>query len=108
VDWSSETKKKWDKSRETLIKTIESETKKYARMFKKYKGENYQSARTELQAAGFTNIKIYVLDDLVNGWWTKDGEVEKVSVNGITDFNVATNFSKDAEIVITYHTFPAP
>lgn len=71
------------------------------------KGEDYQDVMTLFQIAGFTNIELKVLDDLVTGWLTKDGEVEKVSINGVTSFNVISKYPSDAKIVITYHSFPS-
>ena len=72
----------------------------------KLEAKDYRGVMTELQAAGFTNIETETLNDLILGWLTKDGEVEKVSVNGNTNFNADNKFPKDAKIVITYHTFP--
>ena len=71
-----------------------------------FKGKNYENVVTQLQKASFTNIKTEPLDDLVTGLLTKDGEVEKVEINGTTVFSANTSFLKDAKIVITYHTFP--
>ena len=70
-------------------------------------GEDYQDVMTLLQVAGFTNIEVEVLDDLITGWITKDGEVEKVSINGVTSFSANSKFPFDSKIVITYHTFPS-
>jgi DNA-directed RNA polymerase subunit RPC12/RpoP len=103
----SDTEGKWDDIRSTLLETIENKTKApIPKPSKEYKGDNYQEVMTELRAAGFSNIKTSKLGDLIKGWLTKDGDVEKVSVNGKTDFEADTKFPKDAEIVITYHTFP--
>lgn len=71
------------------------------------KGEDYKDVMTLLQVAGFTNIEVNVLDDLITGWLTKDGEVEKVSINGATSFSASSKYPHDAKIVITYHTFPS-
>lgn len=71
-----------------------------------FEGENYQDVLTELQQAGFTNIETDVLDDLVFGWLTKDGDVESVSVDGNEDYSADVWYPNDVEIVITYHTFP--
>ncbi len=60
----------------------------------------------EFESSGFTNIKLEKLDDLVTGWLTKDGEVESVSVDGDTGYSADTWYPADAEVVITYHTFP--
>jgi hypothetical protein len=72
----------------------------------KLAGQNYQTVLSELQTMGFTNVTTKVLDDLVTGWLTKDGEVEQVNINGKTKFSANSSFPKDAEIVVTYHTFP--
>jgi hypothetical protein len=69
-------------------------------------GENYQTVILELEEAGFTNIETEVLDDLITGWLTKDGEIEQVEINGDTEFSANDSFQKDSQIVITYHTFP--
>ncbi len=71
-----------------------------------FKGDDYQDVKTRLQDAGFTSIETTAIPDLITGWLTKDGEVEEVSVNGETDFGAGSEFSKDATIVIRYHTFP--
>lgn len=69
-------------------------------------GENYQTVISELETIGFTNIETQVLDDLITGWLTKDGEVKQVEINGKTEFSANTSFPKNAKIVITYHTLP--
>lgn len=71
-----------------------------------FKGKNYENVVTQLQKSGFTNIKTETLDDLVTGWLKKDGEVEGVKIDDKTNFGSDTKFSKEAEIIITYHTFP--
>ena len=73
---------------------------------KNYKGANYQEVVSELQGAGFTNVQTEVLDDLVTGWLTKDGEVEQVSVDGDTTFSTDSKYSADVKIIVTYHTYP--
>jgi hypothetical protein len=69
------------------------------------KGKNYQDVITRLKAAGFTNIRTEIVDDLVTGWLVKDGEVERVSANGRANFDSGSRFPIDAKIVVTYHTF---
>ncbi|ANU26282.1 DUF4839 domain-containing protein [Planococcus versutus] len=68
-------------------------------------GENYESVISELEEIGFTNIETKILDDLITGWLTKDGEIEKVDIDGKTEFSAQDDFQKDSKIVITYHTF---
>lgn len=69
-------------------------------------GENYETVISELKQTGFTNIETKVLDDLITGWLTKDGETEEVEINGNKDFSANDSFQKDSKIVVTYHTFP--
>ena len=71
-----------------------------------FEGENYKDVVKILEDAGYTNVKTEVIDDLVTGWLTKEDSVERVSIDGHTDFNKGDKFAKDAEIVVTYHTFP--
>lgn len=70
-------------------------------------GENYETVITDLKATGFTDIETKVLDDLITGWLTKDGEIEQVEIDGKAEFNAEDTFQKDSKIIITYHTFPA-
>lgn len=66
------------------------------------KYEDYKDIEKLFENAGFTNITTEILYDIVWGW-TAEGEVDKVSINGKTDFIKGEIFSKDASIVITYH-----
>lgn len=70
------------------------------------KGRDYQEVYKQFEKKGFTNIQFEVLDDLVTGWLTKDGEVESVSVDGDTDYSSDKWYPADVEVIITYHTFP--
>ena len=71
------------------------------------KDANYQDVVAKFENAGFTNVKTEVIADLVLGWFTKDGEVEEVSVDGYTSFSTNSRYPADIEIVVSYHTFPA-
>lgn len=73
---------------------------------KEFKKENYEDVETRLKKAGFENIEFKKEDDLVTGWLTKEGEVEKVSIEGITDFEANDTFEIDSKVIITYHVFP--
>lgn len=70
-----------------------------------FEGDDYQEVLAELEEDGFTNIKTEKLEDLITGWLTKDGEVEQISIDGEADFEEGAVYSKDAAIVVTYHTF---
>lgn len=70
-----------------------------------YRGQNYQDVLDELFGAGFTNVGTEVVDDLIFGWLTKDGEISEISVDGKTSFSSGSKYEPDVEIVVTYHTF---
>ena len=69
-------------------------------------GRNYLDVITNFEKKGFINIKTEVIDDLITGWMTKDGEVESVSVDGNADYSPDRWYPNDVEVIITYHTFP--
>lgn len=70
------------------------------------KGSDYQKAVDMFANSGFTNIKTEVIEDLVFGWLTEDGEIESVSISGDENYNSGNWYPKDTEVLITYHTFP--
>jgi hypothetical protein len=70
------------------------------------KDANYQDVVAKFENAGFTNVQTEVIDDLILGWFTKDGEVDEVSVDGFTTFSRHSRYPADIEIVVSYHTFP--
>ena len=71
-----------------------------------YDGANYQEIVSQLEEAGFTNIREEPLGDLVTGWLNDEGEVDEVSVDGDTVFSTDSKYLPDVEIVVSYHTFP--
>lgn len=71
------------------------------------KGKQYTEVIQAYQNAGFTNISFEKIDDLVFGWLTEDGEVEKVEINGNTEYTIETAYKQnEAKVIIYYHTFP--
>lgn len=70
-----------------------------------FEGSNYEEVVSQLEKQGFTNITTIPVDDLITGWVTKDGEVEKVEIDGYSTFSSSSRFLPDVEIVVTYHTF---
>lgn len=70
-------------------------------------GMHYEELVDDFTDAGFTNFEYTVIDDLVFGWFTDDGEVEDVTINGDTDFTTDTLYPPDAVVNISYHTFPS-
>lgn len=69
-------------------------------------GRDYQRVVNNFKERGFKNIKLEIIDDLVIGLATKDGEVEFVSVDGNVDYEPDKWYPEDVEVVIAYHTFP--
>lgn len=65
----------------------------------------YSTVVSELKALGFTNIKVYRENDLINGWVTKEGAVNSISIAGNSSFTNTDSFYYDAEIIILVHTF---
>ena len=72
---------------------------------KQFKGGNYQTVQKKLTDLGFQNIEFSLIEDLIIGFLTEDGEVEKVTVNGHEDYTASSTFAPAAKIVIYYHTF---
>ena len=69
-------------------------------------GKNYEEVVKAFENAGFTNIETEKIDDLIFGWFTKDGEVESVTIDGSSSFSTAKWYPKDAVVHISYHTYP--
>ena len=59
----------------------------------------------KFKEAGFVDVRTDAEYDLITGWFTKDGSVESISINGDTKFGEEAQYRPDAPIVITYHTF---
>ncbi|MDO4798245.1 MAG: hypothetical protein Q4A01_09550 [Coriobacteriales bacterium] len=68
-------------------------------------GRDCQEVMDLLTQAGFTNVVAKPHEDLMVGLLHNDGEVEKITVNGTTEFTTETSYPHDQEIVITYHTY---
>ena len=45
-------------------------------------GMMYEEVAAAFETAGFSNIEYEIIDDLITGWLTKDGEVERVTLDG--------------------------
>lgn len=68
-----------------------------------YCENNYQFVKNSLSKSGFTNITLEPVYDIYFGVLSSEGEVAKVTINGIAKFEKYETFPKDAEIIITYH-----
>ena len=67
--------------------------------------KNYKVIVSQLEDTGFTNVKTEKIEDLINGWLIKDGQIESVSIQGKTEFQKGEKIPKNAHITVTYHTF---
>lgn len=66
---------------------------------------DFQSVKKQLEDAGFENVTTQKIEDLTFGIFTKDGEIEKITVKGEEVFSKGDLFEKDVPITIHYHTF---
>lgn len=66
---------------------------------------NYVDVGDKLQELGFTEIYERPIRDLVTGWITKDGSVEKVTIGNVYPFKKNSVFAYDTKITIEYHKF---
>ena len=71
-----------------------------------YEGRMYEEVEKELKDQGFKNVKTAKIEDLITGWLTKDGEVDKVTIDGKDSYKSGEWIDKDAKVIIFYHTFP--
>ena len=68
-------------------------------------GENYEEVVSNLENAGFINVETKAIGDLITGLLTKDGEVEKIEIEGIKSFSSDSKFLPSDKVVVHYHTF---
>jgi len=66
---------------------------------------NYNEVFSRLMHLGFTKIRTSPINDLITGWITKNGSVEKVEINGSNSYKKNTTYKYDVNITIFYHTF---
>lgn len=105
---------KWDITRQQLLEIIDKA--EYGRDYvpgsreirigvsqNDLENDNYSEVKTQLETRGFTNIKTEAVEDLLTGWWTSEGAVEKVSIGGDIVFSEDSIYSSDVEIIIYYH-----
>ncbi len=74
--------------------------------FDDLKSESVENAIKILDGSGFENININNKEDLIIGWFSKEGEIDSISINGNKAFSKGDWFPANAVVVITYHGFP--
>ena len=72
---------------------------------KKAKRMDIDDVVWEFGDVGFRNIYREEIPDLKKGWLVKEDSVEKVTIEGRSDYKKSERFRLDAKIVISYHTF---
>jgi hypothetical protein len=68
-----------------------------------YVGDDYIEVISDLKKLGFKNIETTEIDDLTSDCGTPDGAVSEVSIDGDSSFTEKTVFTKDANVMVTYH-----
>ncbi len=69
-----------------------------------YRDKNFQTVETLLEEAGFYDIVTVPLYDLSFSGRKSDGNVEKVTINGKTDYSEGDVFPDSAKVIIMYHS----
>ncbi len=68
-----------------------------------YKGKKYEDVVSLLKNMGFINIQVQNLRDVIFGIFSKEGQVERITINGNEDYKKGDWIDIQAEILITYH-----
>lgn len=66
-------------------------------------GKNYEIVIQELNEIGLTNIEKVEIADLTSNSPMADGGVESVVIDGNETFDEKSKFTKDSNVVLTYH-----
>ena len=69
-----------------------------------YRDQDCYVALSEFETAGFYNIEMVGQGDLVTGWINHENEIVSVTIDDDT-FIEGEQFSREAHVVITYHSF---
>lgn len=116
TQWGDQAAEKWDVTRQQLLNIIDKA--EYGADYvpeqremririgvsqDDLKDEDYSKVKTRLENRGFTNIKTEAVEDLITGWLTSEGSVDKVSVDGDTVFSENSVYPSNVEIIIYYH-----
>ena len=72
---------------------------------KDYIGIQYKEVEEKFINMGFSNIKSVPKEDLIFGWFNKEGATDKITINNTDNFKKDEIFPKDADIIIYYHSF---
>lgn len=70
-----------------------------------YKGKSYYDAIVNLHNQGLKNIRLTPMNDLKVGIFAKEGKIDSIEINGISDFVDGTWISENSVVSITYHSY---
>jgi len=76
---------------------------KFPKGLEPFTEQNYETARSTLANAGFTNINCINKHDLTLGLLTKPGKIESIIVNGNKIMSGGNVYMPNVPITITYH-----
>lgn len=68
---------------------------------KQYQGLDYKTVIIELEGLGFENIETMPVPSKL---FKKENTIERISINGDSEFEKNTYFPKDAVVIITYYS----
>ena len=71
---------------------------------KDYRGRPYEQVVKDLESIGFENVETYPKKDITIELFTKDGQVESVTINGKANFEKGEYMKKNARVLVTYHS----
>ena len=71
-----------------------------------FKGKDFEVVVERFKDAGFENVEVKPVEDLVFGFLAKENTVESIYVNGSDSFYERDRVSKDSKVLILYHSFP--
>ena len=71
---------------------------------KDIKRQNHLDIQKQFQEAGFVNISVEPIYDIVLGWFVSDGEIESITINGEDEFYKGEEFRPDDAVIIKHHT----
>jgi len=67
---------------------------------------NYEDVIKQFEDAGFTNVETMKMEDLVIGWLSSDGGVDKITIDGDEEYSTSSWYDPNAKVLVYYHTYP--
>lgn len=69
-----------------------------------FKNKNYEEVESVFKEMGFVNVECVPLEDIVYGIIAKENEVSDVYINSNNNFKIGSEFDKNSNVTIKYHT----